>query len=88
MTIFDGEPLDSERAKLALNARLFKYDKRLDEAADLYDVDVDAWSRLPLVVRDHASIYADLRAAYRRAVSQGAVADNRGPNAAEGNASW
>jgi len=73
----EQERLDSEMARLALNVSGFKYDKRLDEAADLYDSDVDAWSRLPLVVRDHAGIYADFRNTYNAAVKAGAVADDR-----------
>ncbi len=79
MTTFDGEPLDSRLAKLALNARMFRYNKTLDQAADLFTSDPLAWQQLPLLVRDQSGIYMDARDQYRKAVAAGAVADDRGP---------
>ncbi len=59
--------------RLARNARLFRYDKALDAAADLYDTDVAAWQELPVVVQDRSGMYRDARDAYRRAVEAGAI---------------
>ena len=73
---------ESHLARLEGNARLFRYDADLERAADLFDSDVDAWSRLPVIVQDRSGLYRDARAAYRRAVEAGAVADDRGPTAA------
>lgn len=82
MSSTEEERLDSEMAKLALNASGFRYDSTLDRVADLLVNDPEAWARLPLVVRDHAGIYADFRDQYRRAVKAGAVPDDHGPTAA------
>jgi len=87
MTIFDGEPLDSQRAKLAMNARMFRYNKTLDQAADLFTSDPLAWQQLPLLVRDQSGIYMDARDQYRKAVAAGAVVDDRTADTAEGTAS-
>ncbi len=82
-------PLDSRLAKLELNARLYRYDKTLDDAANLFDSDVAAWQRLPLIVRDRSSFYMDARDSYRRYVEAGGV-DDRGPDSAttERTTSW
>lgn len=87
MTTFDGEPLDSRLAKLALNARMFRYNKTLDQAADLFTSDPLAWQQLPLLVRDQSGMYMDARDQYRKAVAAGAVEDDRTADTAEGNAS-
>lgn len=81
------EPLDSRLAKLELNARLHRYDKTLDDAADLFDSDPTAWARLPRIVQDRSGMYRDARDAYRRAVEAGAIPDDRGPST-ERTTSW
>lgn len=73
------EPLiDSEAARLELNARGHRYDPTLDPIADEMDRnDYVAWSaRHPLLV-DRASGYRDFRANYRAAVAAGAIPDDR-----------
>lgn len=77
----EQERLDSRLARLVLNAMMFRYDERLEAAADLYDSDVDAWCRLPVIVQDRSGMYRDARDAYRRAVAAGAIVDDRGPAA-------
>jgi len=85
---FSTQSLDSQVAKLELNARLFQYDKTLDDAANLFDADPIAWSKLPVLLQDRSGMYRDARAAYRRAVAAGAVADDRsGPTSADRNPS-
>ncbi len=84
MTSFKEPSPDSDRARLEGNARLFHFDADLEHVADLMDAgDVDAWTKLPLIVQDRGGLYADARAAYRRAVAAGAIPpDDRGPTAA------
>ncbi len=73
------EPLiDSEAARLELNARGHRYDPVLDAVADEMDRgDYSAWSTRHPVLIDRASIYQDLRASYRAAVAAGAIPDDR-----------
>ena len=71
------EPLDSQLARLEGNAKLYHYDADLEPVADLMVAGDAAWTKLPLIVQDRGSLYADARAAYRRAVRAGAVADDR-----------
>ena len=60
-------------ARLARNAKLYRYDKTLDEAADLFDTDVAAWSKLPVDLQDRSGMYRDARDTYRRAIAAGAI---------------
>ena len=77
MSSTEEERLDSEMAKLALNAELYRFDPHLDHVADLMDAGDAAWTKLPPIAQDRGSLYTDARAAYRRAVRAGAVADDR-----------
>jgi len=88
MTVFDGQPLDSASAKLELGARAFRYDPLLEKWADLFSTDVEAWQKLSVLQQDRSGAYIDARAAYRRAVSAGAVADDRGPGSQKGATTW
>jgi len=76
MTSFQT-PGASRLAKLEMNARLFTFDAHLERAADLFDSDVEAWQRLPVLLQDRSGMYRDARNAYRAAVEAGAVADDR-----------
>ncbi len=78
------EPIDSDRARLEINARAHRYDPMLDRAADLIDAgDYTAFSQLPAFIQSRAPIYADFRRYYRDAVAAGVVPDDRsGPSAA------
>lgn len=82
------EPLDSQRARLELNARGHHFDEHLDRCADLIDTDYQAFTRLPVVVQDRASLYRDFRQHYRDAVSAGAIADDRGPGSQKETSTW
>ncbi|MDP9427574.1 MAG: hypothetical protein M3Q47_01235 [Actinomycetota bacterium] len=76
------EPLNSfEAGRLAANARLYRPDPRLDEAADLFETDRQAWDRLPARTRDLSVIHLDLRNVYRAAVRARLIPDDRGPAA-------
>lgn len=79
------DEFDRDAAQLAANARAFQYDAGLDKLADLRDSDFSGYMRRVGNVAGALSLvesYADLRDSYRRAVSAGAVPDDRGPNAA------
>ena len=69
MSSFDETPEASRLAKLELNARAHYYAAHLDRCADLIVTDYQAFTRLPVVLQERASIYADFRAAYRSPVS-------------------
>ncbi len=75
-------PEANRQGRLELNARGHRYDKRLDEAADLIDTDYEAFARLPVLVQDRASLYRDFRQHYRDAVAARAIPDDRGPHTA------
>ncbi len=62
---------DPDRARLERRARLYKYDRRLEAAADLFDSDPAAWARLPIHLQDASGLYRDFRADYRAAVEAG-----------------
>ena len=64
-------------AKLELNAKMFEFNAHLEKLADLFDSDVEAWQRLPVLLQDRSGQYRDSRAAYRRAVEAGAIPDDR-----------
>ena len=53
--------------------------RTLTKCADLITTDYEAFTRLPVVVQDRASLYRDFRQHDRDAVDAGAVADDRGP---------
>ncbi len=72
--------LPIDLAQLRGVATLYRYDKTLDEAADLFDRDPRAWQQLPVIVQDRSGFYRDLRDAYRRAVKAGVIPDDRGPD--------
>lgn len=65
--------------KLELAARSYAYDPVLERAADLFDRDLQAWARLPVILQDRSGIYRDFRESYRRAVAAGVIPDDRGP---------
>lgn len=75
------EPVESQMAKLEMNARWFSFNPTLDKAADLFDSDPQAWAQLPVIVQDHSGLYRDQREQYRNAVAAGAIVDDRGPAA-------
>ncbi|MDP9394456.1 MAG: hypothetical protein M3Q27_09510 [Actinomycetota bacterium] len=71
------------RAALKRRARLFRYDAHLEAAADLFDRDPLAWTRLPVALEDASGMYRDMRNDYRAAVKAGVIPpDDRGPRAA------
>lgn len=71
-------PIDTAAATLALNARGHRYDPGLDRVADMLDEGRYAeWSVLPPAVLSQATVYADFRASYRRAVAAGVIPDDR-----------
>ncbi len=71
------------RDALERRARLYRYDRHLEAAADLFDSDPAAWARLPVHVQDASGLYRDFRADYRAAVKAGVIPpDDRGPRAA------
>lgn len=74
-------------AKLELNAKMFEFNAHLEKLADLFDSDVEAWQRLPVIVQDRSGLYRDARQQYRDAVAAGAIADDRGPST-ERTTSW
>ena len=80
--------LSHRLAKLELNARGHHYADQLDRCADLMVTDHGAFTRLPVVLQERARIYADFRAADRSAVSEGAVADDRGPGSQTETSTW
>jgi len=82
-----GTPEASRLARLEMNSRLYTFDATLEAAANLYDEDVAAWQRLPVILQDRSGLYRDARDQYRRAVAAGAVVDDRGPST-EGTTSW
>jgi len=69
----DTDHLDSDAARLELNARGFKYDATLEAAADLYDTDVAAWQQLPVELQDRSGMYRDFREYHRQAVAAGVI---------------
>ncbi len=72
------EHLNSDAARLELNARGHRHDPGMDRVADLLDGGHYAeWSKLPPAVLSEATAYADLRANYRAAVAAGVIADDR-----------
>ena len=75
-------------AKLELNAKMFEFNAHLEKLADLFDSDVEAWQRLPVILQDRSGMYRDARQQYRAAVEAGAVEDDRNANTAEGKTSW
>ncbi len=78
-------PIDTQAARLELNARGHRFDAGLDRVADLMDAgDYAAWSTLPPAAVSQASVYRDFRAQYRAAVKAGAIPDDRSAPATEG----
>ncbi len=77
MSSFNTGSPNSRLARLEMNARLFTFDAHLDRCADLFDSDVEAWQRLPVIVQDRSGLYRDARQQYRDAVAAGAVPDDR-----------
>lgn len=73
---------DDRLARLERNARGFRPDPQLADAADLFHSDRPAWDRLPASIRSASAVYADMRDYYRRAVEAGVTPDDRGPTAA------
>ncbi len=59
--------------RLARNARLYRFDPVLEQAADLFDADPGAWLKLPVDLQDRSGMYRDARDTYRRAVQAGAI---------------
>jgi hypothetical protein len=76
--------LDDRRARLELNARLYRGpDPVLEPIADAMDRgDTAAWTGLHPQLVDRASIYRDTRTQYRAAAAAGAIPADRGPNTA------
>lgn len=72
--IFDQ--IDSDKARLEINARSYRYDPVLDPIADRIEAG-EAVADVPARVLDHASIHKDFRDQYRRAVAAGAIRDDR-----------
>jgi len=67
--------INSEHAKLALNASGYHYDEVLDPIADL--IEQGAWKDVPPRIIGVASVQLDLRNSYRAAVKAGAIPDDR-----------
>jgi len=79
--------IDSNMAKLELNARGYRYDPNLDPIADLLEQGHAAWKDVPPRLLGVASIHKDFRDQYRRAVAAGAIADNRNADTDKGDRS-
>ncbi len=76
-------PLDNfEAGRLAANARMYRPDPHLDQAADLFENDRQAWERLHPRTRDLSLIHKEMRDLYRSAVRARLIPDDRGPDAA------
>lgn len=75
-------PIDDTNARLEMNASSYRPDPELERIADLFTADREAWNRLPNAITSAASVQADMRDHYRRAVAAGAITDDRGPSAA------
>jgi len=73
---------DNQRGRMQLNARGFRYDPQMEEAARLWREDRDRFDRLGAAIQSQLGVYLDLRDHYDAAVSAGVIADDRGPTAA------
>lgn len=73
--------LGVEHGRLIVNSGMYRPDPALDHAADLFDADPQAWSRLPVKLQDLSGIHRDMRNQYRAAVAAGLIPDDR-PSAA------
>ncbi len=71
------DDIDSDKAKLEMNARGYHYDPTLDPIADKIEQGPAAWKDLPAHILGVASVHKDFRDHYRRAVAAGAVPDDR-----------
>lgn len=78
----DLPEVNSEKAKLEMNARPFRHDPQLERALELFYEDRAAFDRLPGQIKNQIGIYSDFRDSYRAAVEAGAIPDDRGPTAA------
>jgi len=67
---------------------MFEYNEHLEKLADMFDSDVEAWQRLPVILQDRSGMYRDARNQYRAAVEAGAIPDDRNAATAEGKTSW
>ncbi len=63
----------SDAAKLQMNARGLQVRRNVGPRGRLVPHDLEAWRRLPPVLQDHASLYADFREHHRRAVRAGVI---------------
>lgn len=72
----------NQRARLEINARLYRPDPLLDRAADLLENDRAAWDALPLRVRSVAVEHKHFRDMYRAAKAVGVHVPDHGPDAA------
>lgn len=70
--------LDSDKARLVMNARPHRFDPQLERALELFHADRAAFDRLPQQLQSQAGVYADFRRHYRAAVEAGAIPDDRG----------
>lgn len=72
-----SEHIDTDRARLEINARGYRYDPTLDPIADLIEQGPSAWKDVHPHLLGQAAIHKDFRDQYRRAVAAGAIPDNR-----------
>ncbi|WP_100501835.1 hypothetical protein [Geodermatophilus chilensis] len=70
-----------DRARLEVNARLYRPDPALDRAADLLENDRQAFDALPLRVRSVAVEHATFRRYYLDAKAAGVYVPDHGPAA-------
>jgi hypothetical protein len=77
--------LDSDHARLELNARGYHYDPVLDPAADRLEQGPGGWKDMPPALLSQASMHKDFRDMYRTAVKAGAIPDDRNAQTYEEN---
>ncbi len=71
------DQVNTDEAKLELNARGYRYDPVLDPIVDLIEQGPSACKDVHPQLLDHASIQRDFRDQYRRAVTAGVIPDDR-----------
>ena len=79
---------DSDKARLEINARGYRYDPHLDPIADLIERGPAAWADVPARLLDLASVHKDFRDQYRSAVAAGAIPDDRNAQTYQEKTTW
>lgn len=75
------DEINTDAARLEINARAYHYDPTLDAACDVIEQGPTAWRELHPKLLSVAAVHLDLRNYYRAAVRAGVVPDDRsGPD--------